>query len=335
MRAVFRPARHYIIVLACAVVALAIAAETNSLRLPQSGWILWSAFPAFALELAFFLAATLESTRARFACWGTPMVQAFALWISALAPYLLFSGITGTFHVRNFALLVFLTGLLSFWNVVLPRSPVADLGFLALAAAPMVARLLPQIYESPDPHLRVDFLGPALGHATWFRIGIVALLVLRRWDAGPFSLWPRLCEWRIGVICYLLAVGPISAMALAVHAVRFSPLQKDPMVVVFTAVTTFFGILWGVALGEDLFFQGVVTRALVGTWNSWLVAITVSAILFGTVHLWVHGFPNWRWAIVVTVLGFACGAAYAKTGSVRAPMVTHAFVVTTWRLLFS
>jgi predicted Abi (CAAX) family protease len=49
----------------------------------------------------------------------------------------------------------------------------------------------------------------------------------------------------------------------------------------------------------------------------------------------VHGFPNWRWASVVTLLGIACGIAYAKSGSVRAPMVTHAFVVTTWRLLFS
>jgi membrane protease YdiL (CAAX protease family) len=263
------------------------------------------------------------------------MVQALALWISALAPYLLFSSLTGTFRLQHFAILLFVTALLSFWNVVLPRSPVADLGFLALAAAPMVARLLPEIYESPDPHSRADFLGPALGHAMWFRIGIVALLVLRQWDAGPFSLWPRLREWRIGVICYLLAVGPISAMALAVHAVRFSPLQRDPLILAFTAVSTFFGIFWGVALGEDLFFQGVVTRALVGTWNSWLMAIGVSAVLFGAVHLWVHGFPNWRWASVVTVLGVACGIAYAKSGSVRAPMVTHAFVVTTWRLLFS
>jgi membrane protease YdiL (CAAX protease family) len=331
MRAVFRPARHYVLVLACALAALWTAAEAYSLRFPNSGWILRSAFPAFALELAFFLAATLESTRARFAQWATPPIQATALWISGLIPYVLFGLLSGNFRPSNFAALAFLTALLSFWHVILPRSPVSDLGFLALAAAPMIARVFPRLFESPDPRVRIDFLG----HAMWFRIGIVALLVLRQWDAGPFSLWPRLREWRIGAICYLFAVGPISAMALGIHAVQFSPLQRDPIVLVSTAVGTFFGILWGVALGEDLFFQGVVTRALVGTWNSWLVAITVSAVLFGAVHLWVHGFPNWRWASVVTVLGLACGIAYAKSGSVRAPMVTHAFVVTTWRLLFS
>jgi hypothetical protein len=335
MRAVFRPARHYLVVLACAVVALFIAAEIYAPRLPDSASALWLAFPAFALELAFFLAAMLEGTRAWFANWATPMVRALALWISGLLPYLLFSGLNGTFRLQHFTILLGLAALLSFWNVVLPRSAIADLGFLALAAAPMVGRLLPQIYVSPDSQLRVDFLGSALGHAMWFRIGIVALLVLRQWDPGPFSLWPRLHEWRIGAICYLLAVGPLCAIALAIHAVQFSPLQRDPLVLALTAITTFFGILWGVALGEDLFFQGVVTRALMGTWNSWLLAIGLSAILFGAVHLWVHGFPNWRWASVVTLLGVACGIAYAKSGSVRAPMVTHAFVVTTWRLLFS
>lgn len=335
MRAVFRPARPYLVILACAVAALSITARIYTIRVPGSASALWLAFPAFVLELAFFLAAMLESTRARFANWATPTVQAFALWLSSLLPYLLFSASNGTFRLQNFAVLLCLTALLSFWNAVLPRSVVADLGFLALAAAPMVGRWLPQIYASPDSHSRVDFLGSALGHAMWFRIGIVALLVLREWDPGPFSLWPRLDEWRIGAICYLLAVGPLSAMALGIHAVQFSPLQKDPLVLAFTAITTFFGILWGVALGEDLFFQGVVTRALVGTWNSWLLAIGLSAILFGAVHLWVHGFPNWRWASVVAALGVACGIAYAKSGSVRAPMVTHAFVVTTWRLLFS
>jgi predicted Abi (CAAX) family protease len=38
--------------------------------------------------------------------------------------------------------------------------------------------------------------------------------------------------------------------------------------------------------------------------------------------------------LVATLLGLACGAAYLRSGSVRAPMVTHAFVVTTWRIFF-
>ncbi len=109
MRAVFRPARLYLIVLTCAIAGLLIAAETYSLRLPNSAWILRSAFPAFALELAFFLAATLETTRTRFADWATPSIQAAVLWLSALIPYRVFSVLSGTFHFSNFAVLTFLT----------------------------------------------------------------------------------------------------------------------------------------------------------------------------------------------------------------------------------
>jgi predicted Abi (CAAX) family protease len=57
-------------------------------------------------------------------------------------------------------------------------------------------------------------------------------------------------------------------------------------------------------------------------------------MLYGSVHLWVHEFPNWRRAAVVTLLGLVCGIAYAQSGSVRAPMVTHAFVVATWKVFF-
>jgi membrane protease YdiL (CAAX protease family) len=62
--------------------------------------------------------------------------------------------------------------------------------------------------------------------------------------------------------------------------------------------------------------------------------VLVSAILYGSAHLWVHQFPNWRRAAVGTLLGVVFGILYAQTGSVRAPMVTHALVVATWRVFF-
>ena len=322
--------RPYLVVLALSVIALWITAQVYAAGRPNDHWLLSAAFPAFALEAAFFLAATFEDTRAWFARAAPPMILALALWLSALTPYCLFSTLAGTFSGKDFALLALLTALLCFWHVVLPRHILTDFGFLAIAAAPMVARVFPTIYHSPDS-LRIDFLG----HIMWFRTGIVALLVLRQWDPGPFSLWPRLREWRIGLICYLVAVGPICLVSLGVHDVRYGLLQKAPPVVIVTALGTFFGILWGVALGEDLLFQGVIARALLRAWNSRAVAIGISAVLFGSVHLWVHQFPNWRRALVAAVLGIACGVAYVRSGSVRAPMVMHAFVVTTQRLLFN
>ncbi len=178
--------------------------------------------------------------------------------------------------------------------------------------------------------MRVD----VLGHLMWIRVGIVALLVLRRWDPGSFGFWPRRREWGMGILYYCLALIPIVLVALGLHDVRFAPLQGAWWRIAGIALGTFFGILWVVALGEELFFRGVVERALLDNWRSPALAIGVSAVVFGSAHLWFHQFPDWRRALVAALLGVACGIVYLRTGSVRAPMVTHAFVVVTWRVFF-
>jgi membrane protease YdiL (CAAX protease family) len=331
MRAMFRTMRPFFITVVCSYVALLIAAAYYSqAHAPDARWIWTAALPALLLEATFYLAATFEDTRAAFARMGSPGTKAGVLWLSALLPYLTFSLLAGTFVLNAFNLLLFLTGIFAFWHVILPRRPVYDFGFLAIAAAPVILRVFQQIYRSPDPHIQADILG----HLMWIRVGVVALLVLRQWDPGRFGLWPRLREWKIGIFYYLLVLFPICLLALGLHDVRFEPLDRDPWQIAAIGVGTFFGILWVVALSEELFFRGVVTPAVLKAWRSPVLAVVVSALLFGSVHLWFHGFPNWRRALVATVLGLACGAAYLRTGSVRAPMVTHAFVVTTWRLFF-
>jgi len=64
------------------------------------------------------------------------------------------------------------------------------------------------------------------------------------------------------------------------------------------------------------------------------VAIIAASLLYGAAHLSFRGFPNWRMAAVDAVLGWFCGMAYQRTGSIRSSMVTHALVVTLWRTLF-
>lgn len=310
--------------------ALIGAALFYSEQHPQFHWIMNAALPAFLLEAVFYLASGFEETRTWFARIQSRRTQAALLWMSALLPYLIFSLSTGTFQRNAFQLLAVLTAVFALWYAVLPRRFAYDAGFLIIGAAPILLRVFPRIYRSPDEHTRVD----VLGHLMWIRVGIMALLVLREWDPGPFSLWPRRDEWKTGILYYLLAVVPIAALAMGLHDVRFAPLQGEWWRIVAIAIGTFFGTLWVVALGEELFFRGVVERALLNRWRSPVLGVGVSAVLFGAVHLWFHRFPDWRRALVATVLGIACGMAYLRSGSVRAPMVTHAFVVTTWRVFF-
>lgn len=310
--------------------ALLATALVYSSEHPSSYWIMTAALPAFMVEAIFYLGSVFERTRFWFSRLGSARTKATLLWVSALIPYWLFSLLAGTFLKNAFEMLALLTGILTFWYVLLPRRIAYDVGFLIVAAAPVIARVFPRIYRSPDDHLRVDILG----HLMWIRLGVAALLVLREWDPGAFGFWPKLHEWRLGALYYLALLAPITALALGLHDVRFEPLHGPWWRAAAIGVGTLFGALWVIALGEELFFRGVIEQGLLKAWRSPALAVSLSALLFGVVHLWFHQFPDWRRALVATLLGIACGIGYWQSGSVRVPMVTHAFVIATWRVFF-
>ncbi len=289
-----------------------------------------AALPAFGLEICFYLGTLLAETRSRLARIRPELTQAALLWISALAPYLVFALGAGTFEIHAFELLLLLTGLVSFWFFLMPRRIAYDAGFLIITAAPLIARAFQHIYVSPNHHLRID----VLGHLMWIRIGVFALLVFRGWHPGSFGLWPGLRDWRVGIAYYLAAIIPLGVMANLLGEFRFAPITGPWWQIILTGGATFFGVLWVVALAEELFFRGFIERALLDMRIPTIVAVIASAVLFGCAHLWFRHFPDWRHALIAGILGIACGYAYVQTGSVRAPMVTHACTVLTWRMLF-
>ncbi len=297
---------------------------------PSSYWIMNAALPAFLLEAVFYLASVFESTRDWFASLRSPPRQALLLWASALLPYLVFTSLAGTFQGNAFTLVALLTGLLSFWYILLPRRPAYNIGFLVIVAAPVVLRVFPRIYLSPDPHLRIDILE----HLMWIRLAIAVLLILREWNPGAFGFWPNAQEWRIGVLYYLAAIVPVVLLALATHDVRYAPARGAWWQIAALGVGVFFGALWVIAIGEELFFRGVIARALLNGWGSKVAAILISALLYGSAHLWFGHYPNWQRAVTATALGLIFGWIYTQTNSVRAPMVMHALVVMTWRIFF-
>ncbi len=301
-----------------------------SKQFPQSPWITKAFLPAFALEVGFYLASVFLETRNWFASFRPVRAQAALLWLSALLPYIIFSLRAGTFHRNAFYLLVGISAVFSFWHAILPRRAAYDFGFLVIAAAPIITRAFSRIYLAPDRHLPADILGKLM----WIRLGLIALLVVREWNPGAFGIWPTLLEWRAGALYYAAAIVPLALIALGVHDVRWAPLSGAWWRVSGVAIGTFFGFLWVTALSEELFFRGVITRALLTSLPSRALAIGLSAILFGACHLWFRGFPDWREAIVASALGIVCATAFARTNSVRVSMVTHTLMVTTWRLFF-
>lgn len=83
-----------------------------------------------------------------------------------------------------------------------------------------------------------------------------------------------------------------------------------------------FGLMTGVAVGEELLFRGVLFR-IVEEWAGTVVALSVSAVLFGGLHLLNPAATVWGALAIAVEAGVMLGAAYVVTRSLWLPIGLH------------
>jgi membrane protease YdiL (CAAX protease family) len=286
--------------------------------------------PAFLVELGFYLVLGFAVVRKAFDRTGSKPVRAGLLAASAVVPYLLVSLCTGTFHFSSFLTLLAVVLVASFWYAWIGRSLPADVLFLAVLGSVYLTKTFDQIYGHAAPHLALSILGKLM----WIRLTIMAVLSLRTIDDKRFGFIPALSEWRIGILHYLYFLPVGGAIGYLVHFARFHSPALVWWQVVLLVIGTFFAFLWVVALFEEFFFRAFLQRLLSQRLGSETLGLIVTSVLFGLVHLPFRQFPNWRFAIMAGVTGLFYGRAFLKGRGIRASMVTHALVVTTWRVFF-
>jgi membrane protease YdiL (CAAX protease family) len=289
----------------------------------------WAALPvaaAFLIEFPFYLLPGFEAPLAAMAARGKVRL-AFILTASGIAPYLIYALPTGKAGPVPFVALLAIAAAVSFWYLVLPVTFATDLLFLLLLAAIVLAKVFDRIYLSPIPGLSISLLG----HIMLIRTAATAILFMRGNAQAEFRFLPNRREWRTG-LRYFAMLLPVTGFAYwALGLVRLRPVPLNAV----QSIGTFFGILWVVALSEEFFFRGLLQQWMERWTGSPIAALVATSLLFGSAHLGFHGaFPNWRFAIVVAILGFFCGLAWKNSRSVQASMVTHALTVTLWRMFF-
>jgi membrane protease YdiL (CAAX protease family) len=287
---------------------------------------------AAGIEASFYVATGFEVARAR-----VREVRNKPLWIalSTLPAYLIYSLGTGTFNGKAFLLLIAVVALVSWWYEILPESLWTDAGFLAVIASGLLFGLFAFIYPPLSKRFRTDFIG----HVMWLRLSYWVLLVVRARSSAQgdfgFGFIPSGRDWAIGVRYFAYCVPTAAVLLWAVQPMRI----KDHMswgMTPLVAVGTFVGILWFVALSEELLARGVLQTGLsVALGDPWR-GLFATSVLFGLVHLGFGGkFPNWRMALLAGVLGWFCGRSAQVAGGIRASMVTHALVVTLYRVFLT
>ena len=320
--------RGYGFTLAAVWVAFCIAAffYTRLYNIPTG--IALSVLPALLVEVALYLAAGMEPARRRLEALARPPILAILMTASAVLPYCIAALGTGSFQLRSLVTLLGLAGAASFWYLFAGKRTLADVGFLALMAAVYLSKIFNTIYVTPAPKVTLSILGAAM----WIRIGVMACLSIRKMGGIQFGFIPRLQDWKIGVIHYFgfLPFGYVAGNYLGLlHPQTVTPASKAVLLV----IATFLGTLWVLAAMEEFFFRGVLQQLIRRETNDDFAAIMITAVIFGLSHLsYARAFPNWKMAVMAGIHGVVLGHAFSQAGSVRAPMVTHALVVTTWKV---
>jgi hypothetical protein len=150
-----------------------------------------------------------------------------------------------------------------------------------------------------------------------------------------FGFLPSRKDWSIGIQQFLFFMPIAIVCGMLIGFAQPRPASQEVWKLALLAAGTFAGFLWVVGLSEEFFFRGMLQQMLARSMNSTIAGLLIASILFGLAHLPFRDFPNWRFAILAGLAGVFYGLAYTRAGSIRAAMVTHALVVTTWRVFFA
>jgi membrane protease YdiL (CAAX protease family) len=289
----------------------------------------WAALPVVAavlIEYPFYLVPGFPPVRQRL---GGAAVPLFAL-AAAVLPYLACCCGAVPFTWIGFVRVIALALALSLWFVVLPASRITDVAYLALWAAVLLGRYFNPVYAPLHTEFRDLKNVILIPHLSMISIAVMALMLQRRVAETGYGFIPDRREWRIGILHFLYFVPIGLPLALLLHAARFAGPKPA-----WYILASFLGMLWVASLSEEFFVRGVLQQWMEDWTASRSGALFITSAIFGLLHLWLGGFPNFKWAMVAAVLGWFCGRARNQAGSIRASMVTHALVATTWRAFFA
>lgn len=150
-------------------------------------------------------------------------------------------------------------------------------------------------------------------------LGMYALLVKLLEQRWPTNLPVRkaiphcLLGLLVGFLFMVLVVSTIVASGCAVISWKgFSGAEQFNMLMLFLAV----------AVGEEIICRGVIFRLIDERWNTW-VALLVSALLFGWMHISNDNATWWSSMAISIEAGLLLAAAYKWSGTLWVPIGIH------------
>lgn len=317
---------------------LAIAGFILAQRFGFSATVALPVVTAFCWQAVLYCAAVSGPSRAAVVRALPPVRLAAALIVVSVFPYLIYSVPTGRFAWGSLLQLAVLCSCIAFPYVLFPvrRRGLAwqDALVACVLAYPMISGLstmFRDIYPGFEPPAnRLD----ALGKLMLIPLGLAVFLGLRRLQGTGFRLVPAREDWRHALQNSGHALPWLALVGISTGYLVWDPPLEAPLSAVGEALGKLVGIYFTTALAEEFLLRGVVQNLVATSTGRPLAARGFAALLFGAVHLGRGQFPNLGNAATASVLGWFCGRAYDRSGTVTAAMIAHALAVAGQELLF-
>jgi membrane protease YdiL (CAAX protease family) len=159
-------------------------------------------------------------------------------------------------------------------------------------------------------------------------------LIFRELPGMKYNLPRGARDLMTPLIGYVLVAPILIPIGLWLSFIQ--PFHVPAQLSVGLVLRTFLIILVATAFPEEILFRALIQNSIMQKLGFTNKALLVAAVIFGCAHL-NNGpgpLPNWRYAIMATIAGFAYGKVFQKSSSVFSSAILHALINTSKHVFF-
>ena len=177
-----------------------------------------------------------------------------------------------------------------------------------------------------------------IGYIWWSLAISILMIVIWRDSRGlpglTMRLLPQAKDITVALIATALALLLLLPLGMSVDFINYNPPESFLWL---EAINRFIGLLFTVAIPEELFFRGVLMMALLAVTQKLWLSVLLSSLFFGIFH-WNNADTlqlQLAYCTLATIAGFFYAQAYLRSGNnMLAAVLTHTAVDWIWQMFF-
>ena len=308
-----------------------LAGLSLSLKLSESNLLVkLTTFFSIAPVAAFLVALGLPNVQGVFTKWWRYSSKAPLQVATGLALCYLLGGIGSGFDPYAWLLTVLLFVAVLMTARSLSKSPpgYCDMLLWLLLLVPFDYRLTDELW----------FGAHGIGYIWWSLALSTLMIVIWRDSRGlpglTVRLLPKVKDITVALVATVLALLLLLPLGISVDFINYSPPESFLWL---EAISRFIGLLFTVAIPEELFFRGVLMMALLTVTQKLWLSVLLSSLFFGIFH-WNNVDTlqqQLAYCSLATIAGFFYAQAYLRSdNNLLAAALTHTAVDWFWQLFF-